>query len=424
MSEPAWSHGGHGGTRAVIGDLEIAAGGLVDAAEALERAARALGVAAQLAMAGARPALGIQAAAVGCAREADALRTLAGRLTAAVAAYLEAERAAHHGVSAFTYGLDVVGDHLGRTWRGLRAFVGAGWPGVALALPWMPTTGTVNEPTVGAAMGAPGDAYDSLVGALAAAVRAAEALEPDLRGVEAADAALAVEAPTTVEELMGRLVWLGSLGDGSVAVETVQGPVGARHIVYIPGTQDWGVLDGNPADLESNLQAVTGGASDAAVAVVEAMRAQGIGADEPVMLVGHSQGGIIATVVAAQLASTYRVTHVVTAGAPTGRLTLPSQVEALHLENLRDVVPGLDGRRNPATPTRTTVTHDRRHSEQEDVPDASHTLLQAHGLRGYAQTARLVDEGLTPSTRAWRATATPMLAGGASSLQAYRPVTG
>ncbi|WP_062518267.1 PGAP1-like alpha/beta domain-containing protein [Demequina gelatinilytica] len=422
MSEPAWTRGGRGGSAAVLGDLEVAVGALREAADGLGEAALALATAALVAP---QRAPGLQGPAIACSREAEELRELSRRLRAAVDAYRAAESDAHHGVSAATYALDVLGDQLGRLWLGTREAVLRGPAGLIGALPRMPTTGTVNEATATIGLGLTGDAYGTVVAHLRAAVRAAErSLEPALTGVQVDGPGFSAGAPRTVEELMGRLEWLGDQGDGRVAIETVTDAAGPHHLVYIPGTQDPTLWDASPADVEADLAAVTGEWCDAAQVVVEAMRAHGIGADEPVMLVGHSQGGMIAAVVSATLSSTYRITQIVTAGSPTGRIALPSSVDALQLENLRDVVPGLDGRPNPATPTRTTVTHDRRHSAQDDAPDASHTVLQAHGIPGYAQTARLVDGGLDPSTRAWVEGAAPMLAGGRSQIRLYAPVTG
>ncbi|SEJ59129.1 D-alanine--poly(phosphoribitol) ligase [Demequina mangrovi] len=422
MSEPAWTMGGRGGTVAVLADLEIAEGALREAADELDLAGRALATASLL---GAPAGASLQPSAVACTREADALRDLAMLLATAVEAYRAAEAEAHHGVSTFSYGLDIVGDSLGTAWRVLRETVTGGVVGLVGALPEMPTTGSVNRATVSAKLGAMEERYDALVDDLLMAVRGAEhLLEPEFAGARPATLIPTTTAPASVEELLGRLTWLEGIRDGSVAVETLEGADGPRHIVYIPSTQDWGLLGGNPADLEADLAAVRGGWSDAAASVVDALRGAGVRADEPVMLVGHSQGGMIASVVASALGGAFRITQVVTAGSPTGRIAIPSSTEALHLENLRDLVPGLDGRANDPSPNRTTVTHDRRHSLQDDAPDASHTVLQAHGLPGYRQTARLVDEGLTPSTEAWLDGAAPMLVGGRSTIRTFRPVTG
>ena len=139
------------------------------------------------------------------------------------------------------------------------------------------------------------------------------------------------------------------------------------------------------------------------------------------MLAGHSQGGLIAAVGAGALGGGYRIAAVLTAGSPTGRLSIPSGVATLHLENTRDVVPGLDGRVNPDTRDRVTVVHDRRRSRQPDPPDGSRTVGEAHGLDGYAATGREVDRGGGRSVRAWVGAARQFLGGGGSALSVYRP---
>jgi hypothetical protein len=79
------------------------------------------------------------------------------------------------------------------------------------------------------------------------------------------------------------------------------------------------------------------------------------------MLVGHSQGGIVAAQSAKDLNSNgYNVTHVVTAGSPVGRIDVPSDVQVLSLENRNDIVPRLDATDNPGSPNRTTVTFDNQ----------------------------------------------------------------
>ena len=68
-----------------------------------------------------------------------------------------------------------------------------------------------------------------------------------------------------------------------------------------------------------------------------------------VMLVGHSEGGIVAVDAARDAAASgrFRITHVVTAGSPVGDLAgeLPTTVQLLALENTADVVPALDNAR-------------------------------------------------------------------------------
>ena len=92
------------------------------------------------------------------------------------------------------------------------------------------------------------------------------------------------------------------------------------------------------------------------------------------MLVGHSEGGMVAVDAArdAVASGQFNVTHVVTAGSPIGHTVsaLPKSVSVLALEGRHDVIPQLDGKRNPDQPNITTVTGGKDYG---DFPD-NHSL--------------------------------------------------
>ncbi len=430
VTEPIWSSGGAGGVRAVLDDLEEAAGSLAAAAGELDDAARSLGVAAQVAAwdpARAPRAAALLDAAAASSAEASRLRALGDALRSAALAYLEAESEARRSITLAGRLGEAAADWWGSVaWVHRTAALAIGGRAAMRLLggPGLPpTTGLVGRDEASGLLALAGEDYARIVAVLALVVHQAEAGEPAYRTVEPLPE-LVDGSPGSLEDLVGRLAWVHAEGEGTVAVETVRGDGGARHLVYVPGTEDWWVTSGNPADVEADLVSVLGAMSDAARAVVDAVAAHGIGPDEPILLAGHSQGGMVAMIAAAALADRYRVERVVTAGAPTGRIRLPPTVAALHLENTRDLVPGLDGRANPDTPRRVTVSHDRRRSHRADAPDGSRTIAEAHGFAGYAATARLVDEGVSASTQAWLDGARPLLTEARSTVTAYRPVTG
>jgi pimeloyl-ACP methyl ester carboxylesterase len=110
------------------------------------------------------------------------------------------------------------------------------------------------------------------------------------------------------------------------------------------------------------------------------------------MLVGHSQGGMVSTSLAADRDFTrhFNVQHVVTAGAPAAQVAeLPVGTHGLHLENRGDVVPMLDGEDNPDQPHRTTVRFD----------DGGHDVVGNHDLRRYAAGAAAADASPDGSIR-------------------------
>jgi pimeloyl-ACP methyl ester carboxylesterase len=183
-----------------------------------------------------------------------------------------------------------------------------------------------------------------------------------------------------------------------VRVEGVRGPDGRRAwIVEIPGTQEWSPVPGrNPADLTADV-AVLGRASTAAAAtVVGALELAGVRPSEPVLLAGHSLGGMLAAALAADPAFTrrYRVTHVVAAGSPLAGYAVPPGIAVLALEHDDDLVPALDGAPDPDRADWVTV---RRSPARGRSPGA------AHDSQAYAETGALVDASDDPSLRAWRA---------------------
>ena len=137
-----------------------------------------------------------------------------------------------------------------------------------------------------------------------------------------------------------------------------------RVIVDVTGTRSWDPLPtSDVTSLATNGRALVGDRTSYERGVLDAMRRAGVRRDDPVMIVGHSQGGMVAVTAArdAVRSGEFDVTHVVTAGSPIGLTAgqLPNRVQVLALENSRDVVPHLDGRANPDRPNVTTVTGTR-----------------------------------------------------------------
>ncbi|NHC47610.1 alpha/beta hydrolase family protein [Motilibacter aurantiacus] len=181
---------------------------------------------------------------------------------------------------------------------------------------------------------------------------------------------------------------------GEIGVRRLTAPDGTvRYVVELPGTESWALRPGpRVRDLATNVHAVSGRPTAYAHGVVAALEAAGVPPDAPVLLVGHSQGGIVAAGLAADPAvrRRFRVAAVVTAGSPLGRLPSGHGVPVLALEDRGDLVPALDGRPNRAGRDLTTVRFD-------SVPS---TTGGKHALDGYARAAeRLPHED--PSVRAW-----------------------
>lgn len=194
-----------------------------------------------------------------------------------------------------------------------------------------------------------------------------------------------------------------SEADAVVQVVTVESPSGRAYVVQIPGTQAWGLRRaGNPVDLATNAHLVAGDRTQLAHAVVSAMRSAGIPAGAPVMLTGHSQGGMIAAAIAAdpQYRDDFNIRAVLTAGSPIGRIAVPEDVAVLSIEEEQDLVPKLDGAANPDRPNWVTVTRDL---DEGSPTERGRTIDAAHSLENYQQTARSIDRSDDSSVKHWRA---------------------
>ena len=195
-------------------------------------------------------------------------------------------------------------------------------------------------------------------------------------------------------------------------VEVPQQGGGAAWVVEVSGTQVWDPrADGNPFDLTSDLRLMAGSTTALTAGVARALdlaqtaaQAQGrVVGDEPVMLVGHSLGGIAASALAASpaFARRHHVTHLVTMGSPVGRAMVAPSVEVLSLEHDQDAVPRLEGQPNPDRRAWVTVTRDLSHDP------TARTAGAAHATSEYVETAALVDSSPDPSVAAWRDSGRP-----------------
>ena len=173
---------------------------------------------------------------------------------------------------------------------------------------------------------------------------------------------------------------------GAIQIQKIVDDGQERYIVYIPGTDDMGPVpqDGEHArDMETNYQLIGGMDSAYGHGIQQAMIDAGLEGKD-VMLVGHSQGGMVSTSLAADpdFNRHFNVQHVVTAGSPTAQVPdLPSGTSAIHFENRGDAVPLLDGEDNPDEPDRTTVKFDEGTSDTADN----------HAIRHYVNGAAAAD---------------------------------
>lgn len=159
--------------------------------------------------------------------------------------------------------------------------------------------------------------------------------------------------------------------------------------VILPGTSTFAPNGKNAFNTHGNLIAASGRKSPAEEAVFAALRQamakEGVaGKGEPVMVVGHSQGGMVATNMARHSGSEFNISHVVTYGSPVGHLKVPQQTQVLNVENTQDLVPQLDGRATgdgEPNRLRATFTDPGSLTGKDGKPDP----IEAHDMSRYAK---------------------------------------
>lgn len=235
-----------------------------------------------------------------------------------------------------------------------------------------------------------------------------------LLGLAGPDQALSVRrtgqlrtvAPRSVSELAARI----PRGADQIRIERFGTADAPRWVVYVAGTASGALGGSEPFDMKSNVKGVAGQVPASELAVIEAMRSAGVQPSDPVMIVGHSQGGLIANDVASS--GQFQVTECVTFGAPLG--TSNSTVPTLALEHRQDPVPALAGVSEPCAARTVWLA---------DTPDAQNTAaLAAHRISEYERTARMVDRSMDPELQAVRARIRDFTAGSgtASNWRAER----
>lgn len=211
---------------------------------------------------------------------------------------------------------------------------------------------------------------------------------------------------------------------GTLAVERVEHADGSvSWTVLVPGTQGL-VSAQHPFDGVTDLDLMAGRAAEVTAAVSAALALAGARADEPVVLVGHSLGGIAAMALASSpgFRRRHRLGGVVTAGAPTATFAAPPGVPVLHLENDEELVSSLDGRsagENPATVDRVTVGRALRESNHPADRAAAGGVAAAHGMATHLRTLDLARTSGSAQAGDVVARLERLLAGGRSTTRFY-----
>lgn len=267
--------------------------------------------------------------------------------------------------------VDAIGD--GMDWLGDRISDGADWVGdrIGEGLDWLVDRVQDGKDLVSTAIDAVRDfewprvtelLVDGATGLIRGTGDAIEALTGiDLKladdGTGYADAPVPVTGeesglvpPSDLSQIIANTnTTYGDKETGEVSMSVVGNPP-TGVIVNIPGTEKWGPSAGdNPMDLTGNAeQAGSGGWSAGSQATADAIAQlyadNDIPPGTPLMLNGHSQGGMIASSLAANedFASQYNLTNVMTYGSPVDNYSVPSSVNQLNLQHGGDAVPRID----------------------------------------------------------------------------------
>jgi hypothetical protein len=211
-------------------------------------------------------------------------------------------------------------------------------------------------------------------------------------------------APRGIADLADRIPSPPS-GGPQVRIERYDGDDGPRWIVYSSGTVDFGAVPGaEPYDTTSNVHVVSDASERAALAglpldagaaersVRAAMEAAGVASGDPVLVVGHSAGGIIAANLAAD--PDLNVVGAVSFGGPVAQAPTAG-TPVLSVVHSEDLVPALGGT-GVAADGRLIVERSLERSPSLEDP------LPAHALTAYRDTAELVDESEHPRVEEFR----------------------
>ena len=170
--------------------------------------------------------------------------------------------------------------------------------------------------------------------------------------------------PTSADSLLAGLESLGDReSEGGVRVIELAASDGTTTwVVQVPGTHG-GWFEGGavPMDWPANVSLMLSATSASKVARRAGAGAGAVGGRagprDRVVLVGHSQGGIVAAALASDPAFTrhHRVSHVVAAGSPIDDFPIPASTQVLSLQHDTDPVHALDLSPPPDRRSWTTV---------------------------------------------------------------------
>lgn len=223
------------------------------------------------------------------------------------------------------------------------------------------------------------------------------ALQPRTVGIEPVSQETLSVDPSMAWALR-RIQEIHARGDGEIEVIRTDNGGAPSWMVMIPGTEpeQENMGGSNPLDEAGIAEAIGYDSQYVVPAIAEALREAGASRGDDVVAVGHSQGGVHAMNLSQNKAflAEFDLKYVLTAGSPTGEIIPEPGITVLHFEHAQDWVPGSEGKANPETRDRTTVTL----TKPVGVPEGEDPGLgPGHDLDNYAEGAELAAASQDPS---------------------------
>jgi hypothetical protein len=166
-----------------------------------------------------------------------------------------------------------------------------------------------------------------------------------------------------------------------------------RYVVYVGPTETFSpIATDEPWDLTSNVSGVAGMEAGSLRATELAMHDAGIRGGDEVQFIGFSQGGLVATRLAAS--HDWNATGLETYGAPAGGIVLPSGLAGMAIRNSDDFIPALAG---PQLDHHLLQVERRAFEAGSPIPTAE--PAPAHQREAYVATATVVDAATSDAVR-------------------------
>jgi pimeloyl-ACP methyl ester carboxylesterase len=218
---------------------------------------------------------------------------------------------------------------------------------------------------------------------------------------------------SSIGSMLDRVADLEDQPAASIAVQRVVGADGVvRYVVVLSGMRSM-TNTSDPEDLLGSGAAVVRTTTNYTTCVREAIDAALVPRGAPVVLVGHSEGGIVAMDLAGDPAfngGRVRVKQVVAAGSPiSSKAVAPgSGTRVLSIENVNDIVTHLDAADPP-------VTHQSLERLTYRFADDEHNIVASHNVSLYARRAAGMADSPNPLMIGVQAGLRPFMDGSATT---------